>query len=205
MTGCKLFFTRVLISVAIVITGLGITVAGLYVAKHGSEKNTGDKNTTAIRQDTPKTKPAAHVYSLPKRLIITKLGIDASVLPVGLTPTGAMDSPKTNHDTGWYSTGTRPGNVGSAVIAGHLGLKSDAVFGKLHLLSAGDTLSIVDDQGVKVSFKVVGIRTFGKGSDTTSIFNSQDGNHLNLITCNGDWNSSQKTYDKRLVVFTNKI
>lgn len=49
------------------------------------------------------------------------------------------------------------------------------------------------------------IRTYEKESDTTEIFNSKEGAHLNLITCNGNWESSQATYDKRLVVFSDKI
>ena len=124
---------------------------------------------------------------------------------MGLTSTGAMQSPGTNEDTGWYSLGTRPGNVGSAVIAGHLGLKNDAVFGKLHLLAIGDTISIVDNQKSKANFVVRNLKTYDKDSDTVEIFNSKDGAHLNLITCNGDWDSAQDTYEKRLVVFTEKI
>lgn len=147
----------------------------------------------------------AHIYSLPTRLLIPKLEINASVLPMGLTATGAMDSPKTNKDTGWYSLGARPGNVGSAVIDGHLGLRYKAVFKKLNLLVAGDTLSVIDNQGTTASFVVRDIRVFEKNIDTSEIFNSKDGAHLNLITCNGDWNSSQSTYDKRLVVFSDKI
>ena len=35
--------------------------------------------------------------------------------------------------------------------------------------------------------------------------NRNDGNHLNLITCDGEWNEDQKTFSKRLVVFSDAV
>ena len=149
--------------------------------------------------------PQKHVYSLPVKLIIPSIGVDARVLPMGLTATGNMQAPLTNSDTGWYKYGARPGNDGSAVIDGHLGLSSEAVFGKLDQVGVGDVISVVDDQGATISFKVRKTEAYDKGSDATDIFNSKSGSHLNLITCNGDWEAKQATYSKRLVIFSDRI
>ena len=149
--------------------------------------------------------PEKRVYSLPVRLTIPKIEVDAAVLPMGLTSTGNMQAPLTNSDTGWYKYGTRPGNEGSAVIDGHLGLSSEAVFGKLSQLVVGDIISTVDDQGSVVSFQVRKIETYDRSSDATDIFNSKSGSHLNLITCNGDWEAKQATYSKRLVIFSDRV
>lgn len=46
---------------------------------------------------------------------------------MGLTDDNDIEAPPTNDDAGWYRYGTRPGNEGSAVIAGHFGLRGDAV------------------------------------------------------------------------------
>jgi LPXTG-site transpeptidase (sortase) family protein len=124
---------------------------------------------------------------------------------MGLTAAGNMQAPLTNSDTGWYKYSTRPGNEGSAVIDGHLGLSSEAVFGKLNQLGVGDVISIVDDQGSVISFEVRRIATYDRGSDATDIFNSKSGSHLNLITCNGDWEAKQATYSQRLVIFSDRL
>ena len=199
---------RFFVSASLVLVSMGITLAILIVLNVGNRQSPVAKTEITPSNKTAKTKTETapkHVYSLPERLVIPKLEVDTSVLPMGLTSTGAMQSPKTNEDTGWYSLGTRPGNTGSAVIAGHLGLKNDAVFGKLHLLAVGDTISIVDNQKAKANFVVRSLKTYDKDSDTVEIFNSKYGSHLNLITCNGDWDTVQDTYEKRLVVFTEKI
>jgi sortase A len=205
MRSFKQVRARVVISIAIVAGSMSLTYAGLTVYHQRFNKPAAASSEKIIQPSKPKLAQAAHVYSLPSRLVIPKLSVDASILPMGVTATGAMESPKTNKDTGWYSLGARPGNVGSAVIAGHLGLKNEAVFGKLQMLTAGDGLSVTDDQGATESFIVREVKKYAKDSDTTDIFSSSSGAHLNLITCNGDWESSQATYDKRLVVFTDKV
>ena len=150
-------------------------------------------------------KPNPVVYSFPSRLIIPKLDVDTNIVQMCITATGNMEAPVTNKATGWYKYGARPGNVGSAVIDGHLGLSNEAIFGKLDQLAIGDTISVIDDQGSTILFIVKRIATYERDSDATEIFTSQAGSHLNLITCNGDWESHQATYSKRLVVFSDVV
>lgn len=115
--------------------------------------------------------------------------------------------PKGAVDVGWYAPGPRPGEVGSAVIAGHEGWKDaqPAVFDALHTLRPGDTLSVEDDTGVLTSFVVRDVQVYSRAGDTWDVFGSTDGKaHLNLITCEGTWDPVQKTYANRLVVFADK-
>ena len=197
---------KVLISLVILVASMGFTVAALYAARVPEKPATADvKTPTVVEEKKTDTIATAHVYSLPTRIIIPKLKVDAAILPMGQTKSGAMESPKTNKDTGWYSLGARPGNVGTSVIAGHLGLRKDAVFGNLDQLVVGDTFSIVDDQGTSASFVVRGIKSYARESDSTEVFNSAEGSRLNLITCNGDWETEQATYEERLVVFSDKV
>ncbi len=144
-------------------------------------------------------------YGTPTRLAIPKIDVNTSITQVGLTSAGDMEAPQTDEDTGWYKYGPRPGNVGSAVIAGHLGLDGNAVFGDLGQLVKGDTLSVTDDQGQTVSFAVREVRKYGYDETPEEVFISTTGAHLNLITCEGNWEASQETYSQRLVVFTDKV
>jgi hypothetical protein len=84
--------------------------------------------------------PSAPVpsFGVPVRLRIPALNVEAPVVTVGLTEEGAMDSPEGAEDTGWYELGPRPGEQGSAVIAGHSGYRTGpAVFDDLEAVRAG--------------------------------------------------------------------
>jgi len=145
---------------------------------------------------------------LPIRLKIPKIGLDAAIESIGLTAQGAVDVPQDPGNAAWYNIGPFPGDVGSAVITGHFGRwknGDDSVFDNLNKLSAGDSLSIEDENGVKTNFVVRELRLYDQNETVPEVFISNDGKaHLNLITCDGIWNSTSKTFSKRLVVFTNK-
>ncbi|MDP3970863.1 MAG: class F sortase [bacterium] len=144
---------------------------------------------------------------LPARLTIPVISVDAVVIPVGLTSDGAMDVPKDPAEVAWYSLGPRPGEKGSAVIAGHYDWinNESAVFDNLSKLSKGDKIFVEDENGETITFVVREIRTYGKDDDASDVFGSDDDKaHLNLITCTGVWNKAEKTYSERLIVFTDK-
>ncbi len=145
------------------------------------------------------------VYGVPVRLIIPKLAVDTRILPMGLTAQGDMEAPRTNEDAGWYHYSPNPGNKGSAVIDGHRGVTRSAIFTKLSSLQKGDEVRVVDSQGRTSSFTVQTLRTYDKDASAYDVFHSSDGgSHLNLITCNGDYESAGRTYAQRLVVFSDK-
>jgi len=144
---------------------------------------------------------------LPARLKIPTIQVDAAIIPVGLTYDGAMDVPKNAEEVAWYSIGPRPGEIGSAVIAGHYNWINNmpAVFDDLHKINKDDEISIEDENGVITTFVVRKIQTYDKDEDSSDIFTSDDGKaHLNLITCTGAWNKAEQAYSKRLIVFTDK-
>ena len=145
---------------------------------------------------------------LPLRLKIPKIGVDATIDYLGTTPQGEMSTPKGPSNVGWFNLGPRPGENGSAVINGHFGYKNNipAVFDNLHALQKGDNLYTTNEKDETITFVVRELRTYTPKDNATDIFRSSDGQaHLNLITCQGVWNQSQKSYSNRLVVFTDKI
>ena len=84
---------------------------------------------------------------LPVRLKIPAIDVDAAVEYVGLTSDKAMDVPKDPADVAWFNLGARPGENGSAIMAGHYGGKKASVFDNLYKLRKGDKVSIEDDKG----------------------------------------------------------
>lgn len=146
-------------------------------------------------------------FGLPVRINIPSIQVDAAVAHVGLTSDGAMDVPNGPTDAAWFDLGPRPGERGSAVLAGHYDWKhgAPAVFHDLHTLRKGDKVYTEDDEGVITAFVVRESRKYDPNADASDVFGSQDGKvHLNLITCAGVWNETQKSYSNRLVVFADK-
>ncbi len=145
---------------------------------------------------------------LPVRLKIPSLGVDAPFEYVGLTPEGAMDVPKGPAEVAWYKLGSKPGDIGSAVVAGHSGYKNNkmGVFDNLYKLKKGDKLYIEDEKGNTIIFVVRESRKFNPKADALDVFGSSDGKaHMNLVTCVGAWNDVERTHSERLVVFTDKV
>jgi len=144
---------------------------------------------------------------LPVRLEITEIGVDSAVIPVGVTRDGAMDAPKGPDEVAWYNLGPRPGEIGSAVMAGHYGWQNNipAVFDNLDKIHEGEKIYTQDENGAIITFVVREIRIYGMNDDASDVFFSNDSKaHLNLITCTGSWDDVEKTFSERLIVFADK-
>jgi sortase (surface protein transpeptidase) len=151
--------------------------------------------------------PAISV-SIPTNMSINKIHVDTPIQPVGLTAQGNMDIDDNPKQAAWYMNGPKPGERGSAVIAGHYGWKAGvpSVFNDLNKLVAGDEIKITSANGNTMRFVVVRLAMYAPDQDATDVFRSDDAiPHLNLVTCQGTWNNSARTYTERLVVFTNLV
>lgn len=158
-----------------------------------------------------KLAPQAQVVSdatpgLPMRLLIPAINVIANIQHVGVTSLGELDVPSNTVDVGWFKLGYRPGEKGSAVISGHFDGKNGevGVFTNLHTLKEGDKLYTEDEKGITTSFIVRESRMYDPGY-AEEVFSTNDGVHLNLITCDGVWDGVKKIYSKRLIVFADII
>jgi len=151
--------------------------------------------------------PAATVKANPARLLIPAIGINAFIEEVGVTPGGDLAVPQQHKwdDVGWYASGPRPGERGSAVIDGHLDRPggSPAVFWRLRDMHVGDEVIVIDAAGKTLKFHVREIEFYPpQDAPIQQIFGNYNGDYLNLITCAGDWIASQGQTTLRLVVYT---
>lgn len=143
------------------------------------------------------------MVAVPVRLIVPVLHIRAVIEQVGVAPSGQMAVPDNAVDVGWFKLGPHPGQKGSAVIAGHFDSPNGepGVFMNLYTLKKGDRVFVEYNDGESVGFTVRESRIYPSGY-ADEVFASTDSAHLNLITCDGLWDGMNKSYSKRLVVFT---
>lgn len=139
----------------------------------------------------------------PARLKVPSLGIDAKVEEVGTNAEGAMATPKDFMQVGWWGEGSKPGQGGNAVFAGHVNnaLTTAGVFANLSKIQKGDYVTIADEAGRTLVYRVSDIHRYDPDeAPLERIFARSGPPQLVLITCEGEWIQDERQYDQRLVV-----
>ncbi|MEO6702067.1 MAG: class F sortase [Jatrophihabitantaceae bacterium] len=150
----------------------------------------------------PPVPPPAATSSPPVRLTIAAIGVDTSLQSLGLLSDGSLQPPTRWDVAGWYARGVLPGNVGPAVIAGHVDSTSGpAVFFRLRELRVGDQLVVRRQDGTRASFEVDDVHAYSKAQfPTSAVYGPAAEPVLRLITCTGDFDPNAGSYLQNLVV-----
>lgn len=144
----------------------------------------------------------------PVELSIDKLGVTAPFEWVGKTPEGNMAAPEGWNNVAWYELGPTPGAQGNSVIAGHYDAPggAPAIFYRLRELVPGDRMTIRTEHDQELVFEVTDVQAVHVSeAPLDRIFGDTDRHNMNLITCEGVWDSSAGTYDQRLIVYTQLV
>ncbi len=140
----------------------------------------------------------------PVELSIPSINLETHIEPVGEAPDTTMDIPKDQHNAGWWERGARPGEIGSAVLDGHVDLKEGGpgIFYRLSELKAGDRIMVTDASEKTYVFQVVDRKMYKeKDVPLEYVFARKDKKRLNLITCAGSFDRQNENYLDRLVVY----
>ncbi|MEV7992953.1 class F sortase [Streptomyces sp. NPDC086077] len=147
--------------------------------------------------------------SAPIRLLIPSISVDAPFTSLSVSDTGQLEPPPAadTNLVGWYAKGVTPGEVGAAIIAGHVDTAtSAAVFAELYELRPGDRFSVDRADGRKAEFVVDDTETFPKDDfPDTRVYADTERPEVRLITCAGDYDHSVKDYTENLVVFAHLV
>jgi len=132
---------------------------------------------------------------------IPAVGVDASVVPVGLLADRTMEVPAVDQ-AGWYEPGPRPGEAGPAVIVGHVdSRRGPAVFFRPQELRPGDRIVVGLDGGAARSFLVERVERQPKEDlPVGRIWNRTDRPVLRLITCGGSFDRGSGHYRDNVIV-----
>ncbi|MEU5208918.1 class F sortase [Streptomyces sp. NPDC020742] len=158
---------------------------------------------------TPHSSPAAPGLfmprSLPKRVQIPQIAVDAPFTQLGIGPTGQLDAPPAGDRNlvGWFKDGATPGERGSAIIAGHVDTKTGpAVFMQLESLKPGNSVNITREDGMIATFRVDSIETFSKKNfPNDRVYADEPTAQLRIITCGGAYDRKVRDYVDNIVVF----
>lgn len=143
----------------------------------------------------------------PSQVLIPSLSITASVEQAGKNAAGNMAAPKHFDTVAWYKLGSRPGEPGNAIIAGHLNnsLGLSGVFEKLSTIELGSEIT-VEGESRSIRYVVREVHIYNvTDAPAAAIFSTTGPSRLILITCDGAWDSGVRSYDKRLVVVADPL
>jgi hypothetical protein len=142
------------------------------------------------------------VASAPVRLQIPAIGVDSELMALGLNDDGTMEVPPTGFPAGWYTGAPTPGELGPAVIAGHVDWTGPGVFHDLHLLAVEDEVVVTRADGSTATFGVTRVEQYPKAAfPTDEVYGDIDHAGLRLITCGGVFNRETGSHDDNIVVF----
>jgi len=138
----------------------------------------------------------------PQRVRIPDIDVDAVLEQLHLLADGSLAAPSSFTEAGWYADGTRPGDTGPAVIAGHIdSTHGPAVFYRLDKLRAGALVEVRQD-GHWLTFRVTEVARYPKNAfPTARVYGPTPDPQLRLITCGGVFDSARGSYRDNVVVY----
>ena len=167
-----------------------------------------DRAGTATEAAEPKEAGTLGVPAgiVPARIEIPAIGVDATVVELDIRGT-EPEVPDDFDQVGWYGLTRKPGEIGPAVLAGHIDSRQGpAVFHQLNQLVRGDRLTVHASDGATRTFEVMDTGQYPKVSLPDEVFGIGEGvPELRLITCGGSFDASAGHYRDNYVVYARQV
>ncbi|GAB3803489.1 class F sortase [Micromonospora zhanjiangensis] len=190
------------LAVVLLLFGIFATGAGLgQSAAPWTWLSGGDKEPP---RSFPVLKP-----SIPIRLAVKSIGVQAPVMKVGLADDGSIAVPELakHNQAGWYDRGPTPGQFGPAIIVGHADTKTGpSVFHDLVKLRPGARIEITREDRSTAIFEVNSVEQFDKGKlPIERVYGDYSRPVLRLITCGGQWRGGSIGYADNVIAFASLV
>jgi hypothetical protein len=168
---------------------------------------------SAPRPPVPHALPAVAPGGLPSpaappiRLQIPAIHVSARIVDEGLDADGALQVPPLTdagvREVGWYDLGPAPGQVGSAIIAGHVdSYQAPGVFYDLGRLVPGNAVEVTLADGETVHFTVTSVHEHSKAHfPAREVYGPEPYQALRLITCGGAFDEATGHYLSNIVAY----
>jgi len=142
----------------------------------------------------------------PTHVEIPAIGVSSDLLQLGRNADGTVQVPPLAKDSkaGWYRYSPTPGELGPAVLLGHVDSAAygPGVFFELGALRAGDSVAVTRADHTVATFRVTRVASYPKDDfPTLAVYGNTDDAELRLITCGGAFDSSARSYLNNIVVY----
>jgi hypothetical protein len=185
---------------------LGLAAAG-GSALMGARHPTHSLDRGTVPQVGPVALPAAvdtDVPIQPVRVSFRQLQVTAPIVPVTVSPQGALAVPDNPRTVGWWAGGPAPGSAhGTVVLDGHVdsATAGAGTLFRLRNVLVGDTVTLAGSPS-SVTYRVTGVREYHKSSlPAATLFSREGAPRLVMITCGGPFDRRTRHYRDNVVAF----
>jgi LPXTG-site transpeptidase (sortase) family protein len=205
------------LTLALVLIVFGVLVqTGTNIGPLNSLSETFGGTPSRIDGSGPVQGSAFHIQPriVTHRIIIPSIDVNAPVVVMGMDDENVPDVPFNADDVAWYNFSPPPGEMGNAVLGGHLNWGGNpGAFTSLKDLHEGDIIRIRSEEGREFAYQVTGTFSIDPTDpDARDILAATEGKEtVTLITCGGDWEPDPDDerlggdYSERVVVKAERI
>ncbi len=204
------------LTVLLILAGSACLIAGLQQHRHPLAGPVPQRPVSTARAPTSHAQavttptvaaPAAVARSVPIAVRIPAIGLAVWVTQLGLNANGTVEVPTNVQAPGWFAPGPSPGQLGSAVMLGHVdSYQGPGVFFQLRTLQPGDQITVNLADGVVATFKVTSVATYQKTQfPDQQVYGSNGSSELQLVTCGGTFDPQTGHYLSNIVVYSSFV
>jgi hypothetical protein len=144
---------------------------------------------------------SAETVARPVRVRIPAIGVDSTIVDIGVDKSGALLPPSKTDTTGWFTGGPAPGAIGPALLTGHVdSYTGPAVFYKLIDLRPGDAVLVDRADGSTATFTITSVTRVPKTAFPKDlVYAPMPVPLLRLITCGGTFDHAAHSYRDNVI------
>lgn len=200
--------------IALIVVAVGAAAFAAYTvafagtatpSQHQMRSPAGEPATSPTQNTSARVVAKPMAKSVPTRLRIPAIGVDSDLMALGLDGDGTLETPPGAFPAGWFTGAPTPGELGPAIIAGHVRYNAPGVFARLTDLRPDDQISVKRADGSTATFRVIRLEHFAKSKfPTQKVYGNIDRAGLRLITCGG-LDASTNEFEENVVVFADLV
>lgn len=148
--------------------------------------------------------------SEPVAVRLPSIDVSSPIHGLGLDAQGQLKVPSGERydEVAWYDGSPTPGEVGPAVLEGHVtGTGHDpSVFFELGDVRAGDVVEVDRADGTTATFEVTDVKKSPKDDfPRIDVYGATEGPELRIITCGGTYDEDARRHLENIIVFAELV
>jgi len=131
----------------------------------------------------------------------------SDIMKLDLRRDGSIEVPPGAYPVGWYDRSPTPGQMGPAVLVGHIDWAGQrGAFYGLRVLRQGDRIDVERADGTVATFQVGRVERHAKEDfPSNEVYGDVDWAALRLITCGGIFDEDTGNYADNVIVFARLV